>query len=216
MGVTIEEFTIGDPPEAWAAAGFDVAADGTTQVGGVRLRFVGRDGGKRILDWSLCGARPEGVVDGSISGLATTVLEEPLPSPAAPSHTNGAAYIDHVVVIAPDLDSTVRSFEAIGLSSRGERETDTYGAPMKQVFFRAGEVIIEVIGNPEQAGEGDAGFFGLAITVDDLDVVGELLGDHLGKPKDAVQPGRRIATIRHRDLGMSVATALMSPEPPPA
>jgi hypothetical protein len=31
-----------------------------------------------------------------------------------------------------------------------------------------------------------------------------------------VQPGRHIATLRHRDLGMSVATALMSPEPAPA
>jgi hypothetical protein len=216
MGVTIEEFTIGDPPEAWAAAGFDVADDGTTQVGSVRLRFVGRDGGKRILDWSVCGTRSGGVVDGSISGLATTVLDEPLPAPREPAHANGARYIDHVVVIAPDLDRTVRSFEAIGLSSRGERQTDTYGAPMKQVFFRAGEVIIEVIGNPDQAGEGDAGFFGLAITVDDLDKVGELLGEHLGEAKDAVQPGRRIATIRHRELGMSVATALMSPEPPPA
>ena len=38
-------------------------------------------------------------------------------------------------------------------------------------------------------------------------------GDHLGAAKDAVQDGRRIATLRHRDLGMSVATALMSPEP---
>lgn len=216
MGVTIEEFTIGDPPEAWAAAGFDVADDGTTQVGAVRLRFVGRDGGKRILGWSLCGARPEGVVGGSISGLPTTVLDEPLPAPAEPAHANGATYIDHVVVIAPDLDATVRSLEAIGLSSRGERQTDTYGAPMKQVFFRAGEVIIEVIGNPEQAGEGDAGFFGLAITVEDLDRVKDLLGEHLGEAKDAVQPGRRIATVRHRELGMSVATALMTPEPPPA
>jgi hypothetical protein len=35
----------------------------------------------------------------------------------------------------------------------------------------------------------------------------------LGHIKDAVQPGRRIATLRHRDVGMSVATAFMTPEP---
>lgn len=216
MGVTIEELAIGDPPEAWAAAGFDVAADGTTQVGSVRLRFVGRDTGKRILGWSLCGVAPDRVAGGSIDGLATTVLEAPAERGPEPDHPNGATYIDHLVVIAPDLHRTVTSLESIGLSSRGERQTDTYGAPMKQVFFRAGEVIIEVIGSPDQAGAGDAGFFGLAITVGDLDAVGELLGEHLGAAKDAVQPGRRIATIRHRELGMSVATALMSPEPAPA
>ena len=215
MGVTIDEITVGDPPEAWTAAGFDVGEDGTCQVGRVRLRFVGRDAGKRILGWSLVGAHAGGLIGGTIDGLPTTVVDDPTDGGDAPTHANGALHIDHVVVIAPDLGRTVAALESVGLSSRGERETDTYGSPMKQVFFRAGEVIIEVIGNPEHAGDGDAGFFGLAITVADLDAAGSLLGEHLGTAKDAVQPGRRIATMRHRDLGMSVATALMSPEPAP-
>ncbi len=84
---------------------------------------------------------------------------------------------------------------------------------MRQVFFRLGEVILEVIGAPDTHGEGDAGFFGLAHTVADLDAVAKLLGPAPGNVKDAVQPGRRIATLRHRDVGMSVATAFMSPEP---
>jgi catechol 2,3-dioxygenase-like lactoylglutathione lyase family enzyme len=214
MGVTISEITVADPPEAWAAAGFDVDADGCSQVGGVRLRFVGRDHGKRILGWSLCGARAGSLDGGSITGLTTSAVEAPA-EPATVSHTNGALYIDHVVILAPDLQKTVAAFEDIGLSSRGERTTDTYGAPMTQVFFRTGEVILEVIGSPETPGEGDAGFFGLAFTVADLDATKALLGDQLGDLKDAVQPGRQIATLRHRDLGMSVATALMSPEPAP-
>lgn len=214
MGVTIDEITVADPPEAWAAAGFHVDDDGCSQVGGVRLRFVGRDHGKRILGWSLFGARPGSIEDGSIGGLSTTVVDDVVDCPPG-AHTNGALYIDHVVLLAPDLDRLVGAFEDIGLSSRGERTTDTYGAPMKQVFFRAGEVILEVIGDPEKAGEGDAGFFGLAFTVADLDATKTVLGDHLGDPKDAVQSGRRIATLRHRDYGISVATALMSPEPAP-
>jgi hypothetical protein len=84
---------------------------------------------------------------------------------------------------------------------------------MRQMFFRLGEVILEVVGQPDTSGEGDPGFFGLAITVADLDAAGSLLGPALGDAKDAVQDGRRIATLRHRDLSMSVATALMSPEP---
>jgi hypothetical protein len=84
---------------------------------------------------------------------------------------------------------------------------------MKQVFFRLGEVILELVGQPEATGDGPPGFFGLAITVDDLDALAGQLGDRLGTIKDAVQEGRRIATLRHRDIGMSVATAFMSPAP---
>ena len=96
---------------------------------------------------------------------------------------------------------------------RGERDTDTYGAA------DAPDVLPPRRGDPRADrppgvdGEGDPGFFGLALTVADLDATGALLGEHLGDQKDAVQDGRRIATLRHKELGMSVATALMSPEP---
>lgn len=213
MGVTIDEILVGDPPEAWAAAGFSVDDDGTCRIGTVRVRLVGRDGGKRILGWSLRDAPPARLADGSLDGLPTTASEA---APAEPgTHPNGAIHIDHVVLLSPDLARTTAALEAIGVLPRGERDADTYGAPMRQVFFRLGEVILELVGQPDTAGEGDPGFFGLAITVTDLDAAAEQLGDHLGAIKDAVQEGRRIATLRHRDLGMSVATALMSPEPRP-
>jgi hypothetical protein len=95
-----------------------------------------------------------------------------------------------------------------------ERRSGTYGAPMRQVFFRLGEVILELIG-PDEVDDVHRGrparFFGLAFTVTDLDATKALLGDALGEPKDAVQPGRRIATLRHQDLGLSTAVAFMSP-----
>lgn len=212
MAVTIDEILVGDPPEAWEAAGFAVDDDGTCRIGTVRVRLVGRDGGKRILGWSLRGAAAARLADGGLDGLPTTVSAAEPAEPAV--HPNGARHIDHVVLLSPNLPRTIAALEGIGLVSRGERETGTYGAPMRQVFFRMGEVILELVGGTEP-GEGDPGFFGLAITVDDLDAVRELLGEHLGDAKDAVQEGRRIATVRHRDLGMSVATALMSPEPRP-
>jgi hypothetical protein len=211
MGVTIDEILVGDPPEAWAAAGFSVDADGTCRIGHVRVRLVGRDGGKRILGWSLRDAPPARLADGLLDGLPTAASTATPAVPAA--HANGATHIDHVVVLSPDLARTTTALGTIGLAPRGERDADTYGAPMRQVFFRLGEVILEVVGQPGATGDGAPGFFGLAITVADLDAAATLLGDHLGTPKDAVQPGRRIATLRHRDLGMSVATALMSPAP---
>jgi hypothetical protein len=211
MGVTIDEILVGDPPEAWEAAGYTVDGDGSCRIGAVRVRLVGRDGGKRILGWSLRGAPAARLAAGRLDGVPTTASESPPVEPA--QHPNGAQGIDHVVLLTPNLPRTITALGGIGLSPRGERDSDTYGAPMRQVFFRLGEVILELIGQPDSEGEGDPGFFGLAITVADLDATAGLLGDHLGQAKDAVQEGRRIATLRHRELGMSVATAFMSPEP---
>ncbi|MDP1819004.1 MAG: hypothetical protein Q8K58_03820 [Acidimicrobiales bacterium] len=210
MGATIDEIIVADPPEAWAAAGFSVDDDGVSRIGSVRVRLVGRDHGKRIVGWSL--RDTAGSLDAdSLDGLPTTASDAPPAAPAA--HPNGATHIDHVVVLSPAVDRTAKAIEGLGVPARGERATDTYGAPMRQVFFRLGEVILELVGSPGVQGEGDPGFFGLAIAVGDLAHARTLLGDHLGDTKDAVQPGRQIATLRHRELGMSVATALMSPEP---
>ena len=211
MAVTIDEILVGDPREAWEAAGFAVDDDGSCRIGRVRVRLVGRDGGKRILGWSLRGAPAARLADGTLDGVPTTASDAGTVEPA--THPNGSQYIDHVVLLTPDLARTTEALGSIGLIPRSERDSDTYGAPMRQVFFRLGEVILELIGQPDTAGEGSPGFFGLAITVADLDAAGELLGAHLGNAKDAVQEGRRIATLRHREVGMSVATAFMSPEP---
>jgi hypothetical protein len=214
MGVTIDEILVGDPREAWEAAGFTVDDDGTCRIGSVRVRLVGRDGGKRILGWSLRDAPPARLAGGARDGLPTTGSDADPPEPAA--HRSGATHIDHVVLLSPDHARTTAALGQLGIEPRGTRDADTYGAPMRQIFVRLGEVILELVGQPDATGDGDPGFFGLAITVADLDAVAEQLGDQLGSIKDAVQEGRRIATLRHRDLGMSVATALMSPEPAPA
>jgi hypothetical protein len=199
MSVTIDEILVGDEPAAWAGAGFTVDDDGTCRIGHVRVRLVGRDGGKRILGWSLRDAPGARLADGRLDGLATTASTAPPAEPA--EHANGATYIDHVVLLSPNLPRTVEALGSIGVTPRGERETATYGAPMRQIFFRLGEVILELIGGPEP-GEGDPGFFGLAITVHDLDAVGALLGDHRGQSKETVQEGRRIATLPPPELGL--------------
>jgi hypothetical protein len=209
MGVTIDEILVGDPREAWEAAGFAVDDDGTCRIGSVRVRLVGRDGGKGILGWSLRDAPAARLADGRLDGLPTTTSTAEPVVPA--THPNGATQIDHLVLLSPDLARTTAALESIGLRALRERETDSYGAPMRQIFFRLGEVVLELVGGKE-AGHGDAGFFGAAVTVADLDAAATLLGPCLGAVKEAVQDDRRIATLRHRDLGMSVATAFMSPE----
>lgn len=210
---TIDEIVVGDPPDAWRAAGYAVDDDGVCRIGQVRVRLVGSDDGRRIRSWSWRDVAPAAAatLDASgLDGLATTTSTAPPPTPA--DHPNGATSIDHVVLVSPDLDRTTAAIEALGLPLRRTRATDTYGAPFVQHFFRAGEVIIELIG-PEERGEGSTAFFGLALTVADLDATAALLGPALGAAKDAVQPGRRIATLRHKDLGVSVATAFMTADP---
>ena len=206
---TINAIDIADPPEAWAGAGFTVGDDATCVVGQVRLRLVGRDGDrKRILSWSLRGV-PAGTE--SIDGLATTTSDEPMPAPV--THPNGAVLIDHVVITSPDVDRTIGALNAAGLDTLRTRHVDPeqYGFEARQTFFRLGEVILELIGANEPQGDGPAAFFGLAYTVSDIDALPALYGEHLGRVKDAVQPGRRITTLRHKEFGLSVATAFMSP-----
>jgi hypothetical protein len=208
---TIDAIIVADPPEAWEAAGFTVDDDGTCRIGHVRVELVGRDAGKRILGRRLRDV-PAGTDD--VDGLPTTVAGSgPVAEPA--QHPNGAEVIDHLVISCPAGDRTITAFEASGVDARRTRHIDAtqYGFEARQVFFTLGEVTLELIGPDEPAGDDPARFFGLAHTVADLDAAAALLGPALPNLKDAVQPGRRIATLRHKDVGVSIATAFMSPEP---
>lgn len=209
MGITIDELLVADPPQAWRDAGFSVDGE-VARVGSVRIRLLGPAAGRGITGWSLRGVA-DGVPD-LLDGLPTTRSDAP---PAEPdNHPNGALWVDHVVVASPDLDRTISVFEGTGLEVRRVRDFDLGGTPMRQVFFRLGEVVLELVGTPEPSGDGPATFWGITHTVADLDATAALLGKRTGRIKDAVQPGRRITTLRHRELGMGVATAFITRPPP--
>jgi hypothetical protein len=195
---------VGDPPEVWADLGF-VVEDGAAHVSGVRHVLGGEK--KGIRDWSIRGL-PDGVdgIDGATFGLPAAA-----PQPT-PDHPNGVIALDHLVVFSPDLGRTIGALEAAGLDLRRTRDTGTYGAPMQQAFFKLGEVILELVGPKEPSGDGPLRFYGLAWTVRDLDATAAHLGDRLKPAKDAVQPGRRIATLASSG-GSTVPHAFMSPEP---
>ncbi len=207
--VTIDELLVADLPQAWRDAGFTVDGDGVCRVGSVRIRLLGEEAGRGIVGWSLRGL-PDGVPD-SIDGLPTARSDA---DPAEPAeHLLGLLWIDHVVVMSPDLARTTAALEAAGIEARRTRDFTVGGTPMRQVFFRLGEVILELVGDPAAAGDGPATFWGLTHTVADIDAAAELLGEHTGRVKDAVQPGRRITTLRTRELGIGVATALITRPP---
>lgn len=210
------ELVVADPPEAWAAAGFEVDGD-LVRVGSTLLRLVGRGAGDSggVTGWKLAGVDGTGLAGGLLGGLPTEVVDDP--GPHHPSghvaHPNGVTGLDHVVVLTPDLDRTIAALGRVGLACRRIRETESYGSPMRQAFFRLGATVLEVIsgdtGTGLPADDAPATWFGLAVDVVDLDRTAELLGDGFGTIKDAVQEGRRIATFRHKVLGLSVAVAAM-------
>ena len=217
--VTIEELTVGDRPDAWAEAGFSVDPDGTCTIGAVRVRLVGAETGRGILGWKLAGPGLSPTLD-QIDGLPTTAsttastTEQAATATSATAHPNGVAGLDHVVLISSDGERTAAALTgSTGLAVRRVRETTSYGAPMRQWFFRAGPVIIELVAPDDGDGASPTGFFGLAMNVDDIDALPGIYGDALSGPKDAVQPGRRIASLRHKQLHMSVPVAFMTPEP---
>jgi catechol 2,3-dioxygenase-like lactoylglutathione lyase family enzyme len=207
------ELEVADEPGAWAAAGFLVEAN-VVRLGGVTVRLTGRGDGSRcgIVSWTLAGIALAGV---DLDGLPTDLASNPAtPTTAEPlAHPNGVIGLDHVVVLTPDLQRTIDAVEATGLPLRRIRDTESRGAPMRQAFFRLGPVILEVVsgdtGSGLAAADAPARWFGLALDVADLDDTKALLGDGLGEPRPAVQAGRRIATLRHHVLGLSVAMAAM-------
>ena len=176
-----------------ASAGFAVIDDGRCGLGGVTLEFV-PDSREGIVGWSLP----------PIDGLAHAEVE-PLPPQ---EHGNGAVGLDHVVVLTPEFDRTARAFTAAGLAFRRIRETPE---GVRQGFRRCGPAIVEVVEMP-RLDPGPPRFWGLVPIVAELDGLrGQLGADLIAESRPAVQPGRRIATVRSA-AGLACAVAFMTPD----
>jgi hypothetical protein len=186
--------SLADPPGRWAALGFDVG-DGRMRVGAVVVELG--VSGEGIVGWALRGVEP-GIEIDRLPWRAVAVVE-----PEAP-HPNGALGLDHVVVMTPDFDRTAGALDAAGLGLRRVRDAGGF----RQGFRRLGPAILELVEARDARG-GPARFWGLVAIVADLEALAERLGDQLGPIKDAVQPGRRIATLR---AGVSTNVAFMDPE----
>jgi hypothetical protein len=206
--IAIDELTVADAPETWSALGFELDGD-TCVVGDVRIRLAGADAGKGLVGWSL-----RGIESTELDGLATARSERPAPT-EAPSHPNGIAGLDHVVAITPALERTVAALQGAGLDLRRIREEPTPAGAPRQAFFRLGADILEVVQEPAEAteragGDRPAFFWGLAFLAPDLDATVAAFGDNVSAARPAVQPGRRIATLR-RSAGLALPVALMTP-----
>jgi hypothetical protein len=207
---TIDELTVADAPDAWSALGFELDGD-TCVVGDVRIRLAGSDAGRGLTGWSL-----RDIERTELDGLSTTQSDRQPPS-ERPLHSNGVTGLDHVVTITPALERTVAALQAAGLDLRRIREEPTPAGAPRQAFFRLGANILEVVQEPAEAieragGDRPAFFWGLAFVAPDLDGTVAGLGDQVSEIRAAIQPGRRIATLR-RSAGLGVPVALITPPP---
>jgi len=111
--------------------------------------------------------------------------------------------LDHVVLLVPDVEEAVATMAEIGLAPRLRMAVK--GRPT--AFFRIGPVL-EVIESPVRA----PSLYGVAlVTEESLEVVvlrWRSLGREVTDPRGALQPGRRIFTVRATESGLAV----MSPD----
>jgi hypothetical protein len=205
--LTIESITAADPPEAWAGIGFSV--DGARcRVGTIDVELAGPGAGR-----GLTGMRVRGLEEAEPDGLPIEAAPPGDPPQAAPTHRNGVVRIDHVVAFTPSRARTTEALERAGLDLRRLRDEPTPAGGGFQAFFRLGEAILEVIENPRPRDpDAPARLWGLAFLVDSLETTAATIGDRLGEPRTAVQPGRRIATL-DREAGLSFGCAFMTPGP---
>lgn len=202
----VEWLSIAGDPEVWRSIGLTVTADGLIPFFGTGLKIVeptGADEG--IVGWGLSGIAP--VL--SIAMLPVDVVDAA--PPVFADHALGAVELDHVVIMTSSLEMVSGAVAgATGCELKRTRELGT----ITQGFHRIGRggLIVEIVQHPDYD-RGEAEFWGLVINVEDLDAACALLGpDRVSEPKDAVQPGRRIATIRS-EVGLGTAVALMSRDP---
>lgn len=152
--------------------------------------------------------RSDDATTNSVDGIAMQVIAERQPVPEL-THQLAVTAIDHIVITTGSLERTCGAItEQLGLPLKRIRDA---GHGVRQGFHRAGSLILEIVERPDLAPETPAEIWGVVFVVDDLDATVAWLGpDAVGAIRDAVQNGRRIASIK-KEVGLGLPVALMSP-----
>jgi hypothetical protein len=189
---------LGDAPESWRGLGLEVDERGRLPLGELLIELTGEGGGVGALEVEgLRTSHPDGLP------IVPASVERPAAAPTRRTHALGAVGVDHLVALTGELDRTAAALAEAGLDLRRRRTPPE--APVPQAFFNLATTVLELA-----EAHDPPRFWGLTLVVCDLDAAAARLGPLLGGVRDAVQPGRRIATVR-RDAGLGVALALMTP-----
>ena len=203
MTVRLASVVVGGSAEPWAALGFTVTDGGLIAFGNGAIELDGGRSGAVAL-------RVDGVVVTADHAIDHVTIDGVplLAGSAVPAtdHANGCFELDHVVITTPSIERTSAAIaEVLGLPQRRVRETET----VRQAFHRFDErgCIVELV---ETSRAEHPTLWGLVVNTTDLDAFVAAAGpDLVGAPKPAVQPTRRIVTVR-AGAGLPVAVAVMS------
>lgn len=219
---TISDVWMSSSIDPWRRLGFadfpisqpDGPAVPCLSIAGLGFRFLPELSdpsalGSYVSGWTLVSDLESGDRDLlSVDGIATRVIAEPVVAPQL-THALKVASIDHLVITTGSLDRTCGVItEQLGLPLKRIRDA---GHGVRQGFHRAGSIILEIVERPDLAPETAAEIWGVVFVVEDLDAAVAWLGpDAIGAPRDAVQNGRRIASVK-KEVGLGLPVALMSP-----
>ena len=215
---TIADVWLSSSIDPWKRLGFSdypiAQPDGSVvsciPIAGLGFRFLPHivepsASGSCATGWTV---RSDEATTNSVDGVATRVIAELQPVPEL-THQLAITAIDHIVITTGSLERTCGAItEQLGLPLKRIRDA---GHGVRQGFHRAGSLILEIVERPDLAPETPAEIWGVVFVVEDLDATVAWLGpDAVGATRDAVQNGRRIASVK-KEVGLGLPVALMSP-----
>lgn len=191
----LTQLVIGGPVDPWRRLGLRFDADQHVLIGAVTVRIEDA-APPGIRGWVF--DRPLSSIDGLQTSDAVPQRSEPSPDFCS---------IDHVVVMTDSMERTSGALtEVAGIPQRRVRDA---GDGVVQAFHRSGEVIIEVVQTSRSL---QPTLWGFVLVAPAFDEIVSRLGESVfSAPKPAVQPGRRIATVR-REVGLGVNVAVITPD----
>ena len=199
---TIAELHVGDDPSAWERLGFCIN-ENRSLIG--RTEVVFSDGPKGIHSWVLRNSMPS-----QFGPIPTTFTENPVPNPSI-AHPNGSIGFHHVVLMVPAFDIGKTALSNAGVHVEQGRPFGSTEKAMLRSAPKMGDIELELIGPESEDRSRHWQLWGLVVAVSDIDATSELLGDLLGQVKPAVQPHRRIATLK-KEAELGVAVAFLGPK----
>ncbi|MEN9507172.1 MAG: hypothetical protein RI958_3098 [Actinomycetota bacterium] len=202
MSVAVVGISVAADPEPWASIGLQIDDD-ATWIGGIRLGFVDGASMQGVTGWTLAGSVEQA---DTIDGLATSHVDSATMASESWDHPLGVRSFDHLVVMTSSLE---RTCGAVAATTGAELRRVRDAGAVRQGFHRMGPIILEVV-ESERVTQERSSFWGFVLIVDDLDAAVRRLGpERIGPARDAVQPGRRIASFRAA-AGLGVPVALMT------
>ena len=193
----------GGDVEPWQQLGLSFQ-DARSRLGDVAFVVLG--GAPGLVDWTIASDRDDTV---SVDGITTQLVSvDPGISGSDVIGPTVGVRLDHVVINTDDGERTSAAIESVlGVPLKRVRDA---GRGVSQRFHTLDNTVLEIVSGPHVTGTGSS-LWGMVLSVSDIDALfGHLGPDVLSPPKQAVQAGRLISTVRGA-AGLGVPFAVMSP-----